>query len=273
MSRVSPLRIALFCGLLSLFALVSANCKARTYITCGGLCENVLPCNYTYNQCIAFCTDVQTRCENVGRPAVFQAYVACTTDAGFSCDYGDAGDAGDASIFPDVGDGGPFGVPVANAPCLIQQSELVQCESFDGQPPLDIPEGSYEPAFACVDAGSCLACCAAAYPEGAKEYREAVLACVCGDAGIRDRICACPEDGSIKTHPCTPAVACATAVCSSPRSKEPVAGDPCDQCLTAVLNEQSMDAGACVEFVTKTCNTHVDCAGYANCVSQSGCTN
>jgi hypothetical protein len=286
MSRVSPLRIVLFGGLVGFFALVSAQCKARTYLTCTGLCESALPCNYTFAQCMTFCTNVQDRCEAVGRPAVFQAFVACASDAGFSCNYpdgGDGGDAGDAHTLEqefDGGEGGPTMPAVASASCGIQQAELIQCESFDGEMPLDVIEGSYDPAFACPDAASCVACCEAAYPTGAKEFREAVQACVCADSGVQARVCLCVADGSNSTHPCTPAQACASEVCAS-HPMLPTAGDDCDQCVTTLLNEQSIEAGACVGFVNRRCSyegaktdaSHAECAFYANCVSQSGCTN
>jgi hypothetical protein len=262
MSRVSPSRIVAFSGLVALLIVGTAHCSAKSYVNCTGLCESVLPCNDSYDQCITFCTDIQNRCESVGRQAVFLAYVACTTDAGFSCNTGDGGDAGDASDAgrkADGGDGGDAGQPLANAPCGFEQAELVQCEFGDaGDASLDVPDGFYDPGLDCPDAGSCLACCEAAYPNGKRQYAEAVTDCACGEHGKCN-------------------VACATEAClpvkdGAPRP-QPDAGGPCDMCLSTVLDEQSPDAGVCVKPVTKQCNGQLQCAGYANCVSQTGCTN
>lgn len=259
-------RIILGCALSLPLALGFLDCQARTYVTCTGLCENVLPpCSISgidaanpYDECIAFCTAIENKCEAVGRRAVFLDYVACATDAGFSCTEGGTVDAGDAGI-------DAHAVrrvePIANAPCGIQQAELVQCEAIDGQAPLDVAEGAYDPGQACPDAGSCLACCKAAYPEGAAEYRSAVTACACKKGGACEAACA--DDAG------NPAEACAK------KPTQPTPGDRCNQCLATVLDEQAPDAGACVVPVTLQCNQtgHVECALYANCVSQAGCTN
>jgi len=231
----SLFRIAFFGSLVALVAVSSANCQAKTYITCGGLCESVLPCNDSYDECIAFCAQQQKKCEGVGHPAAFLAYIACTTDAGFTCN-----EAGD---------------PVANAPCGPEQAELVQCEAPDADAALEIPDGAFEAGLSCPDAGSCLACCEGAYPTGAKEYAAAVASCVCGDSA-----------GSCRSE-CVDA-----GVCAHP-AKMPAAGDACDTCLTAMLNEQASDAGACVVPVTLRCNAPgSDCYLYVNCVTQPGCT-
>jgi hypothetical protein len=293
---VSPYRIAFFGAVLAFFAAATANCGAKTYVTCTGLCENALPpCNGApeaamsesstpYQECLDFCMAIQTKCESVGRPSVFLNYVACATDAGFTCTDAGNPDAGDAA------DGGERDadrdrriVPIANAPCGQQQAELIQCEPADAGPEadtkLDIPDGAYSAGADCPDAGSCVACCAAAYPAGAKEYRAAVEACVCSAS------CTCIVNGH--TRACQSE--CANEVCAprdgggfAPKMPEP--GDPCDQCVTQALDEQTLDAGACVLPVNQQCNQHRkplpdgasadwQCAAYANCVSQSGCTN
>jgi hypothetical protein len=221
-----------FVGLVGAVALATAHCGAKSYINCTGLCESVLPCNDTYDQCIAFCTTEQDKCERVGHPAAFLAYVSCATDAGFSCS-----DAGK---------------PIANAPCGPEQAELVQCDSEDDAT-LAIPDGAYDVATTCPDAQSCLACCDDLYRKGAKAYASAVVTCACGSGGK------CASE-------------CAKEACASPPVL-PTSGDACDQCIGNVLNEQAADAGACVLAVTEQCNENVDCALYANCVSQVGCTN
>jgi hypothetical protein len=231
-------------GVVAIAALATAHCQAKTYINCTGLCENVLPCNDSYDECIAFCTAQEDKCERVGHPAAFLAYVSCATDAGFSCN-----DAGE---------------PLANAPCGPQQAELVQCES-DDDATLAIPDGAYDAAAECVDAGSCLSCCAAAYPLGAKEYAEATKACVCSTACV----CLDTEGGQ---HSCQSQ--CGEEICA-PQSISPESGDACDQCLSTVLDEQTPDAGVCVLSITEECNSNKnpDCPLYVNCVSQVGCTN
>jgi hypothetical protein len=84
----------------------------------------------------------------------------------------------------------------------------------------------------------------------------AVSSCVCGDGGQ------CQSQ-------------CATEACA----KDPVmpadAGDPCDLCLSQVINEQAADVGVCVLPVTLACNLakNYECAAYVNCASQIGCTN
>jgi hypothetical protein len=230
-------------GFVAITALATAHCQAaQTYINCTGLCENVLPCNDSYDECIAFCSAQEDKCGRVGHPAAFLAYVSCTTDAGFSCS-----DAGE---------------PVANAPCGPEQAELVQCESADDAT-LAIADSAYQAALACVDAGSCLSCCAAAYPEGAEEYIDATKACVCSAA------CVC-RDAEGGVHSCQSE--CVEEVCAT-QSVSPESGDACDQCLGTVLDEQSPEAGACVLPVTEQCNKSANCALYVNCVSQVGCTN
>src|SRR5580692_279880 len=134
MSATLLSRVATLSGLVTLAALATAHCQAKSYINCTGLCENVLPCNDSYDECISFCTAQADKCERVGHPAAFLAYVSCATDAGFSCS-----DAGD---------------PVANAPCGPQQAELVQCES-DDDATLAIPDGALDAALGCTDASSC----------------------------------------------------------------------------------------------------------------------
>ncbi len=272
-------RLALFGGLVAFFAITTVDCGAATYITCTGLCESVLPCDDSYQECISFCTKIETRCGNVARNAVFLAYVSCTTDAGFSCPEASMLDAmadvnadAKADAMTDAHVAVPVEAgPVANAPCGIQQAELIQCEPDDADVMLDVPDSAYDPGLLCPDAGSCIACCEAAYPAGAKEYAEAVSACVCGDGGAGS-VCTCPNDGGLGTHSCTPAVACATEACGSPLMT-PSAGGTCDQCLTLVLDEESPDAGACVLAINRRCQPQLECDLYANCVSQNGCTN
>jgi hypothetical protein len=229
-------------GLVAMVGLATTRCGAKSYTNCTGLCESVLPCNDTYTQCIAFCTAVQDKCERVGHPSVFFDYVSCATDAGFTCD-----DAGK---------------PVANAPCGPEQAELVQCDSEDDAT-LTVTDGAYDAASECLEAGSCLGCCASAYPAGAREYSKATVACICGQE------CMCP-DVSGETHSCQST--CRAEVCASP-VVQPEAGDNCDHCLASVLNEQTADTGACVVAITYQCNKSLDCALYVNCVSQAGCTN
>jgi hypothetical protein len=265
MRRVIVWRIVLGCLLALPFGLGFVDCQAKTYVTCTGLCEQVLPpctipgidAGNPYDECIAFCSELEAKCEAVGRRAVFLDYVACATDAGFSCTEG-----GPPPVDAAADARPPSHVrPIANAPCGIQQAELVQCEAIDGQAPLDVVESAYDPGIACLDAGSCLSCCEMAYEGGAKEYRTAVTACVCGEGGACAS--ACVDDAG------KPAAACAG------KPTQPVVNGPCDKCLAAVLDEQSLDAGACVVPVTLRCNQtgNVACALYANCVSQSGCTN
>lgn len=229
-------------ALVTIAALATSHCTARTYINCTGLCDSVLPCNDTYDQCIAFCTAEQDKCERVGHPAAFLDYVSCATDAGFSCSEA--------------------GTPVANAPCGPEQAELIQCDS-ENDATLAIPDGAYDAASSCLDAGSCLACCVSTFPRGAKEYAAATVACVCSET------CVCPDTNGVG-HTCKSR--CSLELCSTPRTQTE-AGDECDQCLTSVLNEQAADAGACVLPITEQCNESADCASYVNCVSQVGCTN
>jgi hypothetical protein len=297
MKTFSASRIATLGALAAFFALTSANCGARTYITCTGLCENALPCNDTYNQCMAFCEAVQKKCGNNARPAVFMAYIACTTDAGFSCDYeggdaggkkGDAGDGGDGGRKGDAGDGGRKGdggkgddagdagleldaagpTPIANAPCEIEQAELIQCDAPDEGPgvdaKLDVPQGLFDAGLDCPDAASCLDCCVAAYPLGAQEFRNAVTACVCGPGGACSTVCSKEACNIMKKDG-------GGVMPTSTDASE----DPCDTCLSAALDEQSPEAGVCVRPVNAVCDTQkdVECAAYANCVSQMGCTN
>jgi hypothetical protein len=181
MSWASWARIGVVTAGFGLLASAAADCQsAKTYTTCTGLCETVLPCNDTYDQCIAFCTATQDKCERVGHEAAFDNYVICTSDAGFSCT-----DAGE---------------PVANAPCGPQQAELIQCDAPDGEV-LTIPDGAYDAQAACTDAGSCLQCCNGLYPKGASEYSAAVRACTCGDAGKCASDCA---DAACETRPVQP---------------------------------------------------------------------
>jgi hypothetical protein len=242
MPRLLFFRIAVFASFAGLVALAATDCTAKTYIDCIGLCENVVPCNDTYDQCLAFCTAQQDKCERVGHPAAFLTFVSCTSEAGFSCD-----DAGD---------------PIANPPCGPAQAELVQCDSKNDAA-LPIPQGSIDASLACADAESCLACCVDAYPKGAKEYAAAVSACVCGPS------CTCRDvQGNKRT--------CQSQCVNSACAKVPVMptqGEACDLCLSSVIDEESPDVGACVVPITERCNEKVDCALYVNCVSQSGCTN
>ena len=216
MRGVSVFRVAFSGGIVAIIAIGSANCSSRSSITCTGLCESVLPsCANTvpdpsaiepstpYQACLDFCEAIEKKCASVGRPAVFEAYVACATDAGFSCT-----ETGESNVNPalrflekvfEVGaeageasatDGGHLSVPIANAPCGIEQQELIQCEAPDADATLDIPDGAYDPGLDCPDAGSCIACCKAAYPVGAMQFRDAVSSCVCGDAGKCQSACA-----------------------------------------------------------------------------------
>jgi hypothetical protein len=289
MREVSLLRIAISGALVAIVAVASANCGAQSYTTCTGLCENALPsCANTvpdpsaiepstpYQECLVFCTAIEKRCESVGRQAVFQNYIACATDAGFSCTETGGSTPTDSplrflvqilDIGVDAGDAqaSDASVPIANAPCGIEQAELLQCEAPDADATLDIPDGAYEPGRDCPDSGGCVECCKAAYPMGAMQFAEAVSACVCGDAGKCQSVCAesaCQRvrDGRMPPQPDT-------------GEGGTEAGNACDQCLTAVLDEQNLDAGACVKPVTDQCNKQEECALYANCVSQSGCTN
>ena len=123
-----------------------------------------LPCNDTFDECLASCEAQEERCERVGHPAAFLAYVACTSDAGFSCDDG--------------------GKAIANPPCGPAQAELIQCES-DTDASLTIPDAAYDASAQCVDAASCLSCCKDLWPSGAKEYSKAVTSCACGEGGKR----------------------------------------------------------------------------------------
>jgi hypothetical protein len=227
-------RIIVLASLAGIVAFASADCSAKSYITCTGLCQDVLPCNDSFDECLASCEAQQDKCERVGHPAVFLAYVACASDAGFSCD-----DAGQ---------------PLANPPCGPQQQELVQCES-NTDATLPIPDGAYDASASCVDASSCLICCKDLFPKGATEFAKAVSACTCGDGGKCQSECA----GTACAHPAQP----------------PDGGDPCDLCLSKVINEQAADVGACVVPVTLDCNqeSNFECAAYVNCVSQTGCTN
>jgi len=227
------LRIVLIAALFVLFAAGASNCTAKTYVTCGGFCGGVLPCNQTYDECLSFCEGIESRCDRVGRHAVFIAYVTCNSnsDAGFGCT-----DAGE---------------PVASVACEPEQSDLVQCQS-EQDATLDIPDGAYEADTPCPDAGSCVACCQDHHEAGAKVYAKAVTECVC-----KPSECQSP---------------CAKEACAS-RPQTPEANDKCDQCLSTALDDQTSVPGACVVPVTLACNTDVDCALYVNCLMQAGCTN
>jgi hypothetical protein len=245
MSRSLILRILTTLALGGLVTPAVLDCHAASYVTCTGLCESVLPCNDTYNQCIDYCDGIQRKCRDVGQVNVFSSFVSCATDAGFSCS-----DAGE---------------PLVNAACLTEQAALIQCQpDRDGELPFpDGGDGSLAAGSACGDAGSCLDCCRSVYPRGAKEYAAAVNECACAEDG--GPCIALLPDGGV---PCGAKSAC---------SKSPVMpsnGDSCDLCLSAVLADMN-DAGACVVPVTEKCNSvaNIECAAYLNCVSQPGCTN
>jgi hypothetical protein len=238
MWRLSWSRIVVLAWLAAFAVLASAHCGAKTVVDCIGLCENVLPCNDSYNQCIAFCTSQEDQCDRVGHPAVFLSYISCVTDAGFSCSEA--------------------GKPIANPPCGPAQAELVQCESNDDATLL-IPDGAFDASGSCVDASSCLSCCADLWAMGAREYARAVSSCLCGPGGQCEEKC--------RNEAGMPSEVCAK------HPMMPVSGDPCDVCVSAAINEQSADVGSCILPVTKECNANSDCALYVNCVSQSGCTN
>jgi hypothetical protein len=227
-------RLVLLGAFVTLAASAAVDCSAKSYTTCTGLCQSVLPCNDSFDECLASCQAQQDKCEREGHPAVFLDYVACTTDAGFTCD-----DAGHA---------------VANPPCGPSQLELIECES-NNDATLPIPDGGYDATGDCVDAASCLGCCKDLFPKGASDYAKAVTACVCGEAGT------CQSE-------------CADSACASP-TVQPMGGSKCDLCLSAAINEQAADVGACVLPVTLACNQekNFECAAYVNCVSQMGCTN
>ncbi len=232
--RTLPLA-RLFLGLVALaMAAAGANCQARTYVNCEGLCQTVLPCNSSYDQCLAFCSAQEEKCKRVGHPSVFLSYLACTTDAGFSCNEA--------------------GMPVANAPCTTQQEELVQCESATDAT-LDFPDGSFDASALCVDAGNCLSCCKELFPKGAKEYESAVKSCACGSVGGCGNVCADSGCASPAKMP-TAGDKCDQCLSNALNEQQPQPG-PCVEPVTLKCNTQA----------------NVECAQYTNCVSQSGCTN
>jgi hypothetical protein len=235
----------------ALFACPSST--SNNTASCPNLCTTQLPCAETLNQCLAACCAQERTCNASGHPATFQAYVTCAVSAGFSCT-----DAGQ---------------PVVNAPCGPQATDLLECQiEIDGGLNVpdaetvndtncvgtsDIPDAELVKDTYCVNAtGGCFNCCAKNHPTGAAAFSAAAIACTCSaDGGV------CGRGG-----------ACATEACASP-PKMPVPDDPCDQCLTNALNDQTADAGACVAPVTLQCNKTLDCALYVNCAMQAGCTN
>jgi hypothetical protein len=237
MQRLSLLRIALVATVAAFGALASAQCNSTPSFDCVDLCRAVLPCNYSYDQCISMCTSQEDKCERVGHPAVFTQYISCATDAGFTCNDADT--------------------PIANPPCGPAQAELVTCESNDAT--LDIPDGAADANLACVDASSCLSCCIDLWSKGAKEFAEAVSSCVCGETGKCRKECA--NEAGVPNQVC------------AKHPTMPDSGDPCDLCVSGAINEQVADVGTCVIPVTKQCNESAECASYVECVSQAGCTN
>jgi hypothetical protein len=234
MRWLSLSRLSVFAILAVGATLASADCSAKSYINCTGLCRSVLPCNDSYDECLSSCEAQQDKCERLGHPAAFLAYVACTSDAGFSCD-----DAGKA---------------IANPPCGPQQAELIQCES-DTDASLPIPDGAYEASAECVDAASCLSCCKDLWPSGAKEYSKAVNSCACGEGGkcesdCADAACAKPAQQPTNGDKCD--------LCLSEIINEQAAD--VGACVRPVTSECNQPG-------------NVDCALYVNCVSQTGCTN
>jgi hypothetical protein len=237
MRRLHSFRIAMVVAASVFGALISTQCSSPASVDCIGLCRSVLPCNYSYNQCISMCTAQEDKCERVGHPAVFSEYLSCATDAGFTCNDAD--------------------VPIANPPCGPAQAELVTCESDDATAP--VPDGAADASVACVDASSCLSCCLDLWPKGAREFAAAVSACVCGPTGRCRAECANgagdPDEVCAK-HPTMPE-----------------SGDACDLCVSGAINEQAVDAGTCVMPVTLKCNESPECESYVNCVTQAGCSN
>lgn len=231
MSGSAHLRVAVVSGLLVLAGAGASNCQAKTYTICAGICGGIPPCNESYDDCLIRCATVQDKCERVGHPAVFLAYLTCTTDGGFSCD-----DAGQ---------------PIASALCEQEQADLVECES-ENDAALDIPDGAFEADTPCADAGDCLECCKGHHEAGARTYESLVTECVC-------------QSGTCQS-PCTRA----KEVCTDAQT-QPQANDLCDQCVSNVLNDLPPDAGACVIPVTLECNQVADCALFVNCSAQAGC--
>jgi hypothetical protein len=225
-------------------AMVALDCTtaAAPVPGCSDLCLSQLSCWNTLADCTKACTALQAACNQSGHPSAFEAYATCATDAGFTCVDGGA-DGGAATV---------------NAACVGQQNTLEQCRvEVDGG--FEIPDGALAADLACVGTSGCVACCQKHHPEGGSAFLEAVFACECGDAG------ACVvEAGSCQTE-------CAAHLQGD--GGAPATGDPCDQCLTSTLNDQAIEAGACVTPVTIACNKSVDCALYVNCATQVGCTN
>jgi len=158
MKGSTHLRMAVVSALLVLVAVAASNCQAKTYTTCVSICGGVPPCNESYDDCLASCEAQEAKCDRVGHPAAFLAYLTCTSDGGFSCDEA--------------------GQPVASALCEQEQADLVQCDS-EGDAALDIPDGAFQADAPCADAGDCVSCCKDHHAAGAREYAALVTACVC----------------------------------------------------------------------------------------------
>ncbi len=180
MSGNTHLRTALVAGLLSVVAAGSSNCEAKSYTTCSGLCQGSPACNQNYDECLESCVALDQKCERVGHPEAFLAYLTCVNDAGFAC-----GDAGQ---------------PVASALCQREQADLVQCES-EGDASLTIPDGAFDADTECADVANCSACCKEHHESGALMYATLVSECTCKPA-VCKTLCATEAcAGDAQTEP------------------------------------------------------------------------
>jgi hypothetical protein len=182
-------KVAVMTGLLVLVAAFGSHCQAKMYTTCTGICGGVPPCNESYDDCLMGCAALQDKCDRVGHPATFLAYLTCTTDGGFSCDEA--------------------GQPVATALCEQEQADLVQCDT-EGDAALEIPDGAFEADTPCADAGDCLECCKDHHVGGARMYATFVTECLCAPGTCQSACAAeaCAGDAQMQPQPNDPCDEC-----------------------------------------------------------------
>jgi hypothetical protein len=229
MTASAWVRVSVVSGWLVLVAAAVSNCQAKTYTICASICGGVPPCNESYDDCLMRCGAMQEKCDRVGHPAAFLAYLTCTIDGGLTCD-----DAGQ---------------PVPSALCAQQQADLVQCESENDAEALDIPDGAYEADTACADGGDCSTCCKSHHEEGARMYASLVTACLC-----KPDTCAkaCAKE-ACEDKPPQPNDACDQCVSNELSELTPGAG----ACIVSVTLQCNQVAD-CALFVN--CGTQAGCA-------------
>lgn len=170
-------------------------------------------------------------------------------------DAGAAGEASDATSSESASGGGEGGDSRAGAPSDAGSS-IDTPDGGGGGADSASPEGGADSSDAAghdgvaptTDAGcasqgiDCFDCCQIADPAGIDEYIALVQACVCGDAGPCESVCATEY--------------CANGSVSSNE-------DPCSKCVSTAL------AGPCSAPANGGCAAEPACAAYLGCAS--GC--